>query len=227
MSAVEAKVEVIGRTGGYDSGLVCCRFAADPDELAEHHRIRCEVFVREQRIFDGSDIDANDARSDVLRVLGFHDGVAAGAVRLYPLDPVTGSWLGDRLAVLPEFRTVGLGAPLVRFAVATAGALGGLRMIAHVQLANQRFFERLGWTCHGAEDYVGRPHVRMSIALAAPQSRSARSASDRGDIPRNRTRPAQCGISTVRPRLTGISSPDSVVSVPLPAITTRIAKLPS
>ena len=168
MSGVEAMVDMVGRTGEYDSGLAFCRVAAGPDELAEHHRIRFEVFVREQRIFDGSDIDANDARSDVLRVLGFQDGVAAGAVRLYPLDPVTGSWQGDRLAVLPEFRTIGLGAPLVRFAVATAGALGGLRMIAHVQLANQHFFKRLGWTCHGAEDYVGRPHVRMSIALAAP-----------------------------------------------------------
>jgi putative N-acetyltransferase (TIGR04045 family) len=167
MSGVEAIVGTIGRTGGYDE-LARCRFAVGPDELAEHHRIRFEVFVREQRIFDGSDIDANDDRSDVLRVLGFHDGIAAGAVRLYPLDPVTGSWRGDRLAVLPEFRAVGLGAPLVRFAVATAGALGGLRMIAHVQLANQRFFERLGWTCHGPEEYAGRPHARMSIALAAP-----------------------------------------------------------
>jgi putative N-acetyltransferase (TIGR04045 family) len=168
MSGLEAMVDMASETGQYDSGPAYCRVAAGPAELTEHHRIRFEVFVREQRIFDGSDIDANDARSDVLRVLGFHDGVAAGAVRLYPLDPVTGSWQGDRLAVLPEFRTIGLGAPLVRFAVATAGALGGLRMIAHVQLANQRFFKRLGWTCHGAEDYVGRPHVRMSIALAAP-----------------------------------------------------------
>ena len=146
---------------------LACRLVAGPVELAEHHRIRFDVFVREQAIFDGSDVDAHHARPDVLHVLGFHDGVPAGAVRLFPLDSASGTWQGERLAVLSAFRTSWLGAPLVRFAVATAGALGGTRMVAHVQLANQRFFERLGWMRQGGvEDYVGRPHVLMSIGLA-------------------------------------------------------------
>ncbi|OLT21604.1 hypothetical protein BJF78_08355 [Pseudonocardia sp. CNS-139] len=72
----------------------------------------------------------------------------------------------DRLAVLPEFRTAGLGGPLVRFAVATAGVRGGRLMRAHVQVANERFFHRLGWRTDGpVETYVGHPHVPMSIAL--------------------------------------------------------------
>lgn len=150
------------------AGPVSCRLAADAAALAEHHRIRFEVFVREQGIFSESDVDAHDARPDVLHVLGCHHGVPAGAVRLYPLDASTsGTWQGDRLAVLPDFRTTGLGAPLVRFAVAAAGARGGRRMIAHVQLANERFFERLGWARQGdIEQYVGRPHVLMEIGLA-------------------------------------------------------------
>lgn len=149
------------------SAAVCCRLAADATALAEHQRIRFEVFVREQGIFAGSDVDSQDARLDVLHVLGLHNGVPAGAVRLYPLEVSTGTWQGDRLAVLPGFRTSGLGAPLVRFAVATAGARGGGRMIAHVQLANERFFERLGWARRGdVEEYVGRPHVLMEIGLA-------------------------------------------------------------
>lgn len=152
---------------GVSAEPVRCRLAGDPAALAEHHRIRFEVFVREQGIFAGSDLDAQDARPDVLRVLGLHEGVPAGAVRLYPLDASTGTWQGDRLAVLPGFRTSGLGAPLVRFAVATAGARGGSRMLAHVQLANERFFERLGWARRGdVEEYVGRPHVLMEIGLA-------------------------------------------------------------
>jgi putative N-acetyltransferase (TIGR04045 family) len=92
--------------------------------------------------------------------------VAGGAVRLYPLDDV-GEWKGDRLAVLPEFRKHGLGAPLVRFAVRTAGELGGRRMIAHIQPPNVRFFERLGWERVGEPMvYVGHPHQLMAIGLS-------------------------------------------------------------
>lgn len=150
-------------------GSVHCRLVGDAAELAEHHRIRHEVFVVEQQIFAGSDVDAYDARADVRHVLGLHGGAPCGAVRLFPLDTADGLWQGDRLAVLPAARTAGLGAPLVRFAVATAGALGGSRMIAHVQLANERFFTRLGWTRDGdVETYVGRPHLLMSIALHPP-----------------------------------------------------------
>lgn len=148
------------------AGGCSCTVAATAEDLAWHYKIRDAVFVQEQRVFADSDWDAVDARSDVLHVLCRSNGVPAGTVRLYPLDPIAGTWQGDRLAVLPEFRTAaGLGATLVRFAVATAGAAGGLRMIAHVQQANERFFIHLGWTPHAAEDYVGLPHVRMSIAL--------------------------------------------------------------
>lgn len=146
--------------------LLSCRLVAGPDELASHHRIRQQTFVREQHVFAKSDVDAHDARKGVLHVLGCCGGVPAGAVRLYPLDPAGRTWQGDRLAVLPEFRHVGLGAPLVRFAVATAGRLGGVSMLAHVQLANERFFTHLGWTRQGdVELYVGRPHLLMTIAL--------------------------------------------------------------
>lgn len=148
-------------------GLLSCRLVTGPDELANYHRIRHHIFVREQQLFAESDVDAHDARDDVLHVLGWCGGVPAGTVRLYPLDLAEGTWQGDRLAVLPEFRAAGLGAPLVRFAVATAGWHGGVSMLAHVQVANERFFTRLGWTRQGdVELYVGRPHLLMTIALA-------------------------------------------------------------
>jgi hypothetical protein len=39
-------------------------------------------------------------------------------------------------------------------------------MIAHIQLANVRFFNRLGWSaCGDAEDYLGLIHQPMQIAL--------------------------------------------------------------
>jgi putative N-acetyltransferase (TIGR04045 family) len=145
-----------------------CRLVADDREAAEHHRIRHAVFVVEQAVFPTSDLDAHDARPDVLHVVAWVDGRAAGVVRLFPLEADgdgPGDWQGDRLAVLPGLRTARVGAPLVRFAVAAAAARGGTRMIAHVQQDNRRFFEHLGWTARAREIYVGRPHVVMDIAL--------------------------------------------------------------
>jgi putative N-acetyltransferase (TIGR04045 family) len=145
---------------------VVCRAATSIPDLAEHHRVRHAVFVTEQRIFAHTDLDRHDAGARTCRVLGLIDGVAAGAVRLYPLDDGGSLWQGDRLAVLPAFRVHGLGAPLVRFAVRTAGALGGDVMLAHIQLPNVSFFERLGWYRDGAvEVYCGLPHQPMRIAL--------------------------------------------------------------
>ncbi|MBW0118105.1 MSMEG_0567/Sll0786 family nitrogen starvation N-acetyltransferase [Pseudonocardia abyssalis] len=143
---------------------VSCRVADDDDDLAAHHRVRHAVFVAEQGIFPESDRDAHDDDPATLHVLGLVDGEPAGTVRLFPLGG--GLWQGDRLAVLTAHRTSGLGGPLVRFAVATAGAAGGVRMIAHIQPPNERFFLRLGWTRIGdVEMYVGHPHLRMEIPL--------------------------------------------------------------
>jgi predicted GNAT family N-acyltransferase len=85
-------------------------------------------------------------------------------VRLYPVEVDTTLWQGDRLAVLPGYRTAQLGGPLVQFAVNSARERGGTRMIAHVQLPNVRFFQRLGWRTVGdLESYVGIPHQQMLI----------------------------------------------------------------
>lgn len=143
-----------------------CLAATTASQLDFHHRIRHQVFVDEQRLFDPSDLDHHDGAPGVIRVLGLCGSVPAGTVRLFPLDETGLRWQGDRLAVLPEFRALGVGAPLVRFAVATAGALGGAEMVAHIQLPNVTFFERLGWARAGdVETYVGIAHQPMSIPL--------------------------------------------------------------
>jgi predicted N-acetyltransferase YhbS len=88
-----------------------------------------------------------------------------GAVRLYPIDRHGHRWQGDRLAVLPEFRSAGVGGPLVNLAVRVAREHGGTSMQAHIQLGNVRFFEHLGWCRDGAvETYVGLPHQPMTIS---------------------------------------------------------------
>lgn len=140
------------------------RVARTTQDIAAHHAVRRAVFVEEQGIFADDDRDAWDA--DAVKVVADLGGRVVGAVRLYPLDEA-GLWKGDRLAVLPDARRLRVGAPLVRFAVATAGERGGSRMIALIQLRNVPFFRSLGWSALGAEsDYRGTTHQEMTIALS-------------------------------------------------------------
>lgn len=143
-----------------------CRLAATDLDRRAHFAVRHAVFVTEQEFFQGTDRDGHDEEPGVRHVLAWHGSTPAGAVRLYPLEE-PGIWRGDRLAVLPAFRSRRLGAPLVRFAVRTAAELGGRRMVAHIQPQNVAFFEYLGWRQIGGQvTYVGHPHLLMAIALA-------------------------------------------------------------
>ena len=104
-----------------------------------------------------------------IHVIGRAAETICGTVRLYPLGPGAGAdgrWKGDRLAVLDGYRHLGLGAPLVRFAVSAAARLGGREMEAFIQPANVGFFRWLGWERTGdLVDYAGLPHQRMLIDL--------------------------------------------------------------
>lgn len=145
------------------------RAASTPSEVAIHMEIRNRIFVGEQEFFEGSDRDEHDDNPLTIHALGLYGSVAAGAVRLYPLDEA-GLWKGDRLAVLPEFRRV-MGAKLVRFAVKTAGELGGEVMIAHIQPQNVMFFKYLGWHTEGElMEFKGHLHQKMAIPLVRPEA---------------------------------------------------------
>lgn len=157
-----ADVDVMPRAAAIE-----CVEVTDEALVAEHHRIRREVFVVEQGLFAGDDCDLVDDDPTTIKVLSSYRGQYGGTVRLFELNAAAGHWQGDRLAVLPGFRAHGLGGPLVRFAVHTAANLGGRVMTAHIQVSNVKFFERLGWHEHGPEEmYVGVPHVPMAIDLS-------------------------------------------------------------
>ena len=151
--------------------MLSCRAVRTASEREACFRIRHQVFVREQRLFlvpgsgHGDDRDGHDADPATIHVLGLAGGDICGTVRLYPLA-APGVWQGDRLAVLPGSRRLGLGAPLVRFAVTTAARAGGHRMDAYIQPGNVPFFEWLGWQrAGGLAPYAGIPHQRMVIDL--------------------------------------------------------------
>ena len=154
--------------------LLACEAVATEAERCAHFRIRHQVFVIEQGLFggsygaDGGDTDVHDDDPATIHVIGRAGETICGTVRLYPLG-AGGRWKGDRLAVLASYRHLGLGAPLVRFAVSAAGRLGGREMEAFIQPANVAFFRWLGWQRAGdLVDYAGIPHQRMLIDLTRP-----------------------------------------------------------
>jgi putative N-acetyltransferase (TIGR04045 family) len=165
--------------------LLTCDAVATEAERCAHFRIRHQVFVIEQGLFGGSyggvggaggdDTDGYDDDPATIHVIGRAGETICGTVRLYPLGPdagpdtgpdTGGRWKGDRLAVLASYRHLGLGGPLVRFAVSSAARLGGREMEAFIQPANVAFFRWLGWRRTGdLVDYAELPHQRMLFDL--------------------------------------------------------------
>lgn len=152
---------------------------AGPTELAAYRRLREQVFVREQRLFAGTDADPvdDDPRAVVL-VARAGDGEVLGGVRLHPAPGEDGTpsvrdlgwWRGSRLAVVADARLHrGVGAALVRAACARAEAAGALRFDAEVQTRHRRLFERLGWTARAAVERHGQPHLAMDFPITRVQ----------------------------------------------------------
>ena len=168
------------------AATLTCRAVTTRAERDAHFQVRRQVFVAEQGLFhgmngmngingasgisgdwDGTDRDGHDDDPATIHVVGLADDQICGTVRLYPLG-ADGRWKGDRLSVLASHRHLGLGAPLVRFAVSAAGRLGGREMEAFIQPANVAFFRWLGWRRTGdLVDYAGLPHQRMLIDLTS------------------------------------------------------------
>ncbi|MGI4895907.1 MAG: MSMEG_0567/sll0787 family protein [Janthinobacterium lividum] len=143
---------------------------ADAGDEAAYHRLRREVFVGEQHLFSGHDLDDTDA-DPRRRVLVAHapDGTVVGGVRLAPAEPGhpdLGWWRGSRLVVHPAARTSGgVGAALVRAACAHAEEVGALRFDATVQARNAVLFRRLGWERVRDVELRGVAHVLVRYPL--------------------------------------------------------------
>jgi len=155
---------------------------ADAAGTLAYRRLRHEVFVGEQGLFDGHDRDDrdDDPRTAVL-VARDRAGAVIGGVRLGPVDSGRdiGWWVGGRLAVAPHARTAGgVGAALVRAACAHAEREGVLRFDATVQARNEPLFHKLGWSRVRPVTVAGAPHVlmRWPINRIGTQAAAAKSA---------------------------------------------------
>ena len=155
--------------GGGASPFVC-RVAQTDGERAAYFALRREIFCDEQRLFAGSDRDAIDEAAVPVICLAPPSGETGAAGRVVGVvrvwEEAPGDWLGGRLGVETEHRTVGaIGKWLIQMAVGSARAWGAWRFRATVQRPNVPLFRRLHWHTCAELDVHGQPHHLMEADL--------------------------------------------------------------
>ncbi len=139
-----------------------CKIAIDEPEKKACFEIRRKVFVEEQQMFNGSDLDEHDPHATHF-ALQLEEKII-GTVRIYPAED--GVWFGGRLAVLEEHRSNEAGSALVTAAVDTVREHNARRFLAYIQFSRVPFFERLGWRETGKViEHAGRSHKIMEMPL--------------------------------------------------------------
>ena len=121
--------------------------------------IREIVFVEEQGVARELEWDDKDANCD--HAVAFDgNGRAIGTARLLP-DARIG-----RMAVLKEWRGLGVGAALLRAMLARARDKGMTEVTLHAQQQAADFYRRFGFREQGGEfQEAGIPHVEMRLHL--------------------------------------------------------------
>ena len=156
------------------------------DDLAGYHRLRERVFVDEQGLFVGSDLDdRDDDPRTVVLVARSARGELLGGVRVGPASggPDIGWWVGGRLVVDPAARGApGIGPALVRAACAYAENAGALRFDATVQTRHERLFRRLGWQSVRPVTVARRPHTLMRWPIGRLAALAAATKNPLGDL---------------------------------------------
>lgn len=114
-------------------------------DIATCRALRRRVFIEEQGVSEADEIDELDG--EAVHLLAVVAGRPVGTARLLTAED-TGK-IG-RVCVLPAARGAGLGAALIRAAVAEFAAMPGLtRAKLGAQVHALGFYERLGFTAVG------------------------------------------------------------------------------
>ncbi len=131
-------------------------------DIATCRALRRTVFIEEQGVPEADEVDDKD--EGAIHLLASMDGMPVGSARLLVLGEV--GKIG-RVCVLKSARGTGLGAQIMRAAVARFRSVPG---VTKVKLGAQThalgFYEHLGFTAYGPEfDDAGIPHREMVLPL--------------------------------------------------------------
>jgi predicted GNAT family N-acyltransferase len=138
------------------------RPARDADEVRAALALRHEVFVVEQRVPIGEEIDEHD--DGALHLVVVEDGRVVATCRVV-MDGGTAK-LG-RVAVAPSARRRGLASRLIEESERHARALGARRVALAAQTGALSLYERAGYTPYGERFMdAGIEHLMMEKRLA-------------------------------------------------------------
>lgn len=141
--------------------VVQCKLVETQEEMEQAYGVRREIFVKEQKLFAGSDRDEYD--SSAIHIVALLRGEIIGTVRVYEREEHV--WFGSRLAVLKPFRGR-VGKVLIQKAVEVVKKKKAKRFMAYVQLPNVPFFRRHRWRSVGdVTTYQGTAHQLMETQL--------------------------------------------------------------
>lgn len=141
------------------------KLATTTSEIADYFALRHAIFVEEQGVFQGHDLDDWDAIADPIIAIAPETNQVVGVVRIYETEP--GLWYGGRLGTHADYRKGWqIGKGLIYKAVTTANTRGCHQFLATVQLQNVRFFQRLHWQSLQEIRICDRPHHLMEADLA-------------------------------------------------------------
>ena len=120
--------------------------------------IRRLVFIKEQNVAEELEWDNNDDSSTHFLVTV--DNKAIATARL-----TTDGQIG-RMAVLAEYRKLGIGYKLLHFVLQHAASLNLKQVYLHAQVSAIPFYEKQGFTAFGNVFYEANiPHREMSLKI--------------------------------------------------------------
>ena len=118
--------------------------------------VRRTVFVEEQNVPEEIEVDDFDPISIHVLAVDSTDQTPIGTARLLPDGRI------GRVAVLKESRKAGVGMALMKELISIANRKGFAGLHLHAQTWTIGFYEKLGFTCEGAEfDEAGIAHRSM------------------------------------------------------------------
>lgn len=133
------------------------RVSADAT-LADAHAVRRAVFISEQGVPEGVEMDGRDAAATHFVV--YNDGAAVATARFRVVGSDTGK--AERVAVRSAHRGEGLGTWLMDAVEAEATDRSCSSVVLHSQTTVEEFYRKLGYETVGEEfDQAGIPHVEM------------------------------------------------------------------
>lgn len=134
------------------------KIATTKEDIKKALQIREKVFVEEQQIPKELEMDPLD--QEATHFLALEGDLPVGTCRMRWIDLHTVKV--ERVAVLKEKRSTGIGKKIMYTVEKYAQAKGAKSILLESQIRVESFYQKLGYTSYGSPFVVvGIPHIKM------------------------------------------------------------------